>query len=100
MASTVVARVKYIARPKNGSRHVVTPRAGVRPHRKMQTGLTTSSCAHLKIKYAIVSQNRAQKRMNMAELIWKDKKEPPQNQPTSPPTRRAFRTLEMFNTQL
>ena len=36
----------------------------------------------------------------MAELIWKDKKEPPQNQPTSPPTRRAFHTLEMFNTQL
>jgi len=36
----------------------------------------------------------------MAELIWKDKKEPPQNQPTSPPTGRAFRTLEMFNTQL
>lgn len=35
----------------------------------------------------------------MAELIWKNKKEPPQDQPTSPPTRRQFHTREVFNTQ-
>lgn len=36
----------------------------------------------------------------MAELIWKDKREPPESQPIPPSNRRQFHTLEIFNTQL
>src|SRR5260370_26288441 len=35
----------------------------------------------------------------MAEMIWKEKKDPPKNHPIPPQTRREFHTLEMLNTQ-